>query len=42
LINKKGAAKSAPKKSSTKQIEPALLDLFTDEIKDIYWAEENW
>jgi ferritin-like metal-binding protein YciE len=38
---RKSAAKSAPKKSSAKQTEPALLELFTDEIKDIYWAEKK-
>jgi len=38
---KKSAAKSAPKKSSSKQTEPALLEFFTDEIKDIYWAEKK-
>ena len=38
---KKSAAKSAPKKSSPRQTEPALLEFFTDEIKDIYWAEKK-
>ena len=38
---KKSAVKSAPTTSSPKQTEPALLEFFTDEIKDIYWAEKK-
>ncbi len=28
-------------KSTSSKMEPALLELFTDEIKDIYWAENH-
>lgn len=40
------AKKSAPKKKkasaqSTEEIQSALLELFVDEIKDIYWAEKH-
>jgi len=39
---KKAAPKKAAKQTSTpKNIEPALLELFIDEIKDIYWAEKH-
>jgi ferritin-like metal-binding protein YciE len=34
--------KSAPKAKETKEeVQSALLELFTDEIKDIYWAEKH-
>lgn len=45
--NSQPAKKNASKKSATKQrakpanTEPALLELFIDEIKDIYWAEKH-
>jgi ferritin-like metal-binding protein YciE len=32
---------AAQKTSQPKEIEPALLELFKDEIKDIYWAEKH-
>ena len=41
------AKKAAPKKAMPKQktepknTEPALMELFIDEIKDIYWAEKH-
>jgi ferritin-like metal-binding protein YciE len=37
--------KAAPKKSAADkksgEVEPALLEFFTDEVKDIYWAEKH-
>jgi ferritin-like metal-binding protein YciE len=42
---KKGATKSATRAKSTRKVpvqtEPALKELFIDEIKDIYWAEKK-
>jgi ferritin-like metal-binding protein YciE len=42
---KRAAKKAAPKKSIAKKTsantDPALMDLFIDEIKDIYWAEKH-
>jgi ferritin-like metal-binding protein YciE len=38
---KKAARKSAAPSQSTEEIQSALLELFTDEIKDIYWAEKH-
>ena len=46
---KTAAKKSAPKKAAAKKVEtaaapqhePALHELFIDEIKDIYWAEKH-
>ena len=48
---KTAAKKTAPKKAATKKAsatrprpentEPALMELFVDEIKDIYWAEKQ-
>lgn len=35
---KKAASKQA---SKPKNVEPALMELFIDEIKDIYWAEKH-
>jgi ferritin-like metal-binding protein YciE len=40
---KKAAKKSAPKKQSSNKSEsdgPALMELFLDGIKDVYWAEK--
>ncbi len=43
--SKKGASKSAPKKQSQSSSAPSsdnmLLEFFTDEIKDVYWAEKH-
>src|SRR5689334_570052 len=39
--NRKPVKKSAPAAQSTEEIQSALLELFTDEIKDIYWAEKH-
>lgn len=33
--------KAAPGKAAATNPEPALMDLFVDEIKDIYWAEKH-
>jgi ferritin-like metal-binding protein YciE len=38
---KKSASKTAGKKNTPKNTDPALLELFKDEIKDIYWAEKH-
>lgn len=38
---RKPATKSKPSAQSTEEIQSALLELFTDEIKDIYWAEKH-
>lgn len=39
---KSAAKKAAPKQASKpKNVEPALMELFIDEIKDIYWAEKH-
>jgi ferritin-like metal-binding protein YciE len=40
---KKSAKKSAPKKSSNKSMDDtsALMELFVDGLKDIYWAENH-
>jgi ferritin-like metal-binding protein YciE len=38
---KKSASKPAGKTTSPKSSDPALLELFKDEIKDIYWAEKH-
>ena len=40
---KKGAKKSAPKKSSNKSMDEssALMELFVDGLKDVYWAENH-
>lgn len=41
---KKAPAKKAPAKSNTQRqssLEPALMELFVDELKDIYWAEKH-
>lgn len=38
---KKAAPKSAPVPQKTAKTEPALLEFFCDEIKDIYWAEKH-
>jgi ferritin-like metal-binding protein YciE len=41
---KKTAKKSAPKKSASRptgKTQSALVEFFTDEIKDIYWAEKH-
>ena len=40
---KKSAKKSAPKKSSNKTMDDssALMELFVDGLKDIYWAENH-
>jgi ferritin-like metal-binding protein YciE len=40
---KKSAKKSAPKKSSNKMMDDssALMELFVDGLKDIYWAENH-
>src|SRR5688572_30549265 len=38
---RKAAKKSLPSAQSTEEIQSALLELFTDEIKDIYWAEKH-
>jgi ferritin-like metal-binding protein YciE len=38
---KKTAKKTAAPSQSTEEIQSALLELFTDEIKDIYWAEKH-
>jgi ferritin-like metal-binding protein YciE len=35
------AKKSSPAVQTTEEIQSALLELFTDEIKDIYWAEKH-
>lgn len=34
-------AKSPAQRESAKKAEPALRDLFIDELKDIYWAEKH-
>ena len=42
--SKQTGAKKAPQKSDTqkqKRTEPALLEFFVGEIKDIYWAEKH-
>ncbi len=39
--SKKSAAKASPKTDSSAQQDSALLEFFTDEIKDIYWAEKH-
>lgn len=39
--SKKIPAKSATIKTTTSTMEPALLEFFSDEIKDIYWAEKH-
>ncbi|RAW02612.1 YciE/YciF ferroxidase family protein [Pseudochryseolinea flava] len=38
---KKGTKKASAPKQSTEEIQSALLELFVDEIKDIYWAEKH-
>jgi ferritin-like metal-binding protein YciE len=38
---KKAAKKPAAPAQSGEEIQSALLELFTDEIKDIYWAEKH-
>jgi ferritin-like metal-binding protein YciE len=38
---KKSTAKKTATTQSTEEIQSALLELFTDEIKDIYWAEKH-
>jgi ferritin-like metal-binding protein YciE len=38
---KKPASKSASASKAPAQTEPALKELFVDEIKDIYWAEKK-
>lgn len=38
---KKATSKKAISNESTEEIQSALLELFTDEIKDIYWAEKH-
>jgi ferritin-like metal-binding protein YciE len=38
---KKTAKKKEAVSQSTEEIQSALLDLFVDEIKDIYWAEKH-
>lgn len=38
---KKNTGKQAGKNSVPANAEPALLELFKDEIKDIYWAEKH-
>jgi ferritin-like metal-binding protein YciE len=38
---RKTAKKTAAPSQSTEEIQSALLELFTDEIKDIYWAEKH-
>jgi ferritin-like metal-binding protein YciE len=38
---KKSAAKSGGRRKAPAQTEPALKELFVDEIKDIYWAEKH-
>lgn len=38
---KKAAAKPQPAKKETPKTEPALMELFVDSIKDIYWAENQ-
>jgi ferritin-like metal-binding protein YciE len=38
---KPAAKKSAAAKSRPANTEPALMELFIDEIKDIYWAEKH-
>lgn len=44
-MTKKSSAKKAAGKStapqSTEEIQSALLELFVDEVKDIYWAEKH-
>src|ERR1700709_52824 len=39
--SKKKSAKPASKAKKPVNIEPALKELFIDEIKDIYWAEKH-
>jgi ferritin-like metal-binding protein YciE len=38
---KKSAKRIPAASQSTEQIQSSLLELFTDEIKDIYWAEKH-
>jgi ferritin-like metal-binding protein YciE len=38
---KSATKKSAPKPQRSSNPEPALMELFIDEIKDIYWAEKH-
>jgi ferritin-like metal-binding protein YciE len=38
---KKAAKKAAAESQSTEEIQSSLLELFVDEIKDIYWAEKH-
>ncbi len=38
---KKAAPKSAPVPTKSTKTEPALLEFFCDEVKDIYWAEKH-
>lgn len=38
---KQTAKKSSAPKQTTEEIQSALLELFIDEIKDIYWAEKH-
>jgi ferritin-like metal-binding protein YciE len=39
--SKRTTASSTKNQKAPAQTEPALLELFTDEIKDIYWAEKH-
>jgi ferritin-like metal-binding protein YciE len=41
ITAKKTSKKSTPASQTTEQIQSALLELFADEIKDIYWAEKH-
>lgn len=38
---RKAAKKSLPAAQTSEEIQSALLEFFTDEIKDIYWAEKH-
>ena len=38
---KKASPKKAAASSAEQKTDPALLDFFADEIKDIYWAEKH-
>lgn len=39
--SKPAPKKAAAKKTAPKSTDPALMELFVDEIKDIYWAEKH-